>query len=923
MKITVDKDNVKIEEFDVVHEGEHRVNKCSFSFSEEYTEELVKKAIFTSQNSSVEVAIINNECNIPTEILKARNIVLLGVYAYKVVDDKLDLRYSPSPDAFKVNSGSYIEGASESEEITPSQFEQYMQALNDGLNKVEESIKKMDEATSSAMQLVDNINQKLENGDFIGPEGSQGPQGIPGKDGTNGKDGADGVGITTITSGQSTVEADKTITPVIVQKTDGSSESFNVEAKNGLDGQNGQDGVNGQDGLTPSIGENGNWYLGDTDTGKPSRGEVGPSPDLTDYVKNTDYATATKAGVIKATNYLNVTSDGVAYASPITQEIYESTNPNVFIAKGTLENIKDYYVGSSNPVITLNNTLDNLVRKNRVSDYIVSLKDALKYKVFEFLVHGKTQQKTTTGKNKFDISSLINRTQTIGASTGNIYTLKPNTQYTVSTNMVSSNTDDSIPIIGIPQSINAFIFVSSDTTIEAISSAYNGVGTTNNITRTLMTDDTGNIFVGIRESVSSSLSNLISKGGYVQIEEGSTATSYEPYTGGQPSPSPDYPQEITTLTFDKLTRCGKNLYNVTDIYTYYIDAVGEDVSVDEEGWITIDVDNSQSSSEKFNNYWTKFSNSLKPNTKYNIFLEIKEVSGTSGYISVVSETYNSQFNNSFLLNLKDISGNSIKNKICITKQNHMEENMTMLRTFLSTPANSKNKITFRISVIEDVTVTPQNFVYEPYQATEYAIDLQGNEMVELPNSVKDELVVDKYGNVSLIKNVDKVVYDGINKKVYVKHSSFLSDTKGFYLCTIDNKNKYFDSGYTKAIKCDSLIARSGNAQTAFNNYDSGIWWEGNTNNVYMILSLTTIDEVNNWLQEHNVTFYYQLENPEVIPLGTLSELITTEEGINTFFINGNLETTLEVLYARDSEKYLQQYIDDKLAALSQALIEEG
>lgn len=36
------------------------------------------------------------------------------------------------------------------------------------------------------------------------------------------------------------------------------------------------DGADGQDGITPTIGENGNWYLGDTDTGKPSRGETGP-----------------------------------------------------------------------------------------------------------------------------------------------------------------------------------------------------------------------------------------------------------------------------------------------------------------------------------------------------------------------------------------------------------------------------------------------------------------------------------------------------------------------------------------------------------------------------------------------------------------------------------------------------------------------
>lgn len=31
----------------------------------------------------------------------------------------------------------------------------------------------------------------------------------------------------------------------------------------------------GADGITPHIGDNGNWYLGDTDTGKPSQGETG------------------------------------------------------------------------------------------------------------------------------------------------------------------------------------------------------------------------------------------------------------------------------------------------------------------------------------------------------------------------------------------------------------------------------------------------------------------------------------------------------------------------------------------------------------------------------------------------------------------------------------------------------------------------
>lgn len=33
----------------------------------------------------------------------------------------------------------------------------------------------------------------------------------------------------------------------------------------------------------------------------------------------------------------------------------------------------------------------------------------------------------------------------------------------------------------------------------------------------------------------------------VQLELGSSATSYEPYTGGKPSPSPEYPQEIKSV----------------------------------------------------------------------------------------------------------------------------------------------------------------------------------------------------------------------------------------------------------------------------------------------------------------------------------------------------------------------------------------
>lgn len=48
----------------------------------------------------------------------------------------------------------------------------------------------------------------------------------------------------------------------------------------GKDGADGKPGAVGADGITPHIGDNGNWYIGDDDTGKPSRGEQGPGAEV-------------------------------------------------------------------------------------------------------------------------------------------------------------------------------------------------------------------------------------------------------------------------------------------------------------------------------------------------------------------------------------------------------------------------------------------------------------------------------------------------------------------------------------------------------------------------------------------------------------------------------------------------------------------
>ena len=873
---------------------------------------MVKNAVFAMGDKIYQTSIINNQCNIPSEILSDVGEVFFGVYAYKVNDGQLELRYSPFPTRFTIISGSYNPTAEESQEITSSQFEQYMQAMNDGLNKVEESLTKMDEATSSANDLVDDINQKLENGDFIGPQGPQGVQGTPGKDGING---ADGVGITTITSGQSTVEEDKTITPVTVQKTDGSSQIFKVEAKNGQDGKdglNGKDGVNGQngqDGITPTIGANGNWYLGDTDTGKPSRGEVGPSPDLTDYVKNTDYATSTKAGVVKShINGFQVSENGNPNAAILSKEQYDTIENQYFISKGTLENIKNDYVGSSTPVQDLTSTVTNIQDdqdeskpKNTASGEIVSVDDAIAYKTFEVKVDGASEQETTTGKNKLQITTFNDGTKskTLNGVTANINengtislsgTASAKTQFYLTKNDFSLESGDGYFWCNSPSVNCRFEFVASINGEEKYLNSYSTTPNTFNITSSFVYSGS-TIIVASGTSTNVTLTPMISNG---------TFTEYEPYTGGQPSPSPDFPQEITTLTFDKITRCGKNLYELRD---YERTVIGMNLKIENQ---ILSIDGTSS------NTWFSIGNVSNQN---NIPRLKKDEDYTVTFISTFNKDLNcTLWNDVGNVIIQGVQCNPVKanSKSSFTFKCSYDEILTNFRiAFAGFTVGEAVQGTMQIMIEPGTQATE----YEPYQATEYAIDLQGNEMVEIPNGVKDELVIDKYGNVNLIKNVGKIILDGsedwtcTNNKVY----TLLADINLPWCDVTDVPN----------IISDMFITDKNGNTFSRNNIISTYIPTQQYNYQKLVISKYDfngdVDMFKSFLSTHNVIVYYQLATPQPISLGKLSDIITTLNGTNNISINGNIPTTISTTYALDIKKY----IDNKLAEVSSALIEEG
>lgn len=70
------------------------------------------------------------------------------------------------------------------------------------------------------------------------------------------------------------------------EMSDGSTKSVEFTSPQG---EKGDTGATGADGITPHVGSNGNWFIGDNDTGIPATGPAGFSPARgTDYWTNAD-----------------------------------------------------------------------------------------------------------------------------------------------------------------------------------------------------------------------------------------------------------------------------------------------------------------------------------------------------------------------------------------------------------------------------------------------------------------------------------------------------------------------------------------------------------------------------------------------------------------------------------------------------------
>ena len=321
------------------------------------------------------------------------------------------------------------------------------------------------------------------------------------------------------------------------------------------------------------------------------------------------------------------------------------------------------------------------------------------------------------------------------------------------------------------------------------------------------------------------------------LKAGSTAEPYEAYTGGIPSPNPDYPQTVQTITGNNSIKIENiNLYDGTTSETNKRISVSNGATYGSTGYSVSD--------------YVK----INPNTSYSL------TSGVTSYFSWYDE------------NKTYISGTSWSNGTYKTSPN----NAKYLRFDFITGSN----------VILNYGTTASTYV--PHQEQVKPLTLGDKEICKIGdyedkifkaiagNEIYDSLTTEEqntldYGKWYLRKNIGKVVLNG---------SENIIDNSGY------TSNKFF-----RAVKCaEGAIAGTYMLSNYFiggniTQSTTGLLQINNVGDVLLQPSngITNADDFKTWLSTHNTNVYFRWATPthtEITDSTLISQLNAIEQAVS-------------------------------------------
>lgn len=541
MQVIVDKHTVTLVKNEIVNEGEYNVQSCNFQFSSDY-DGLPKIAIFKTGTVTKQIMLSGNTCITPEEVLQTTGIVGLGVYAYQTDGDNLVLRYSPTPAVFTVEPGSYDEGDAPTPP-TPSVIEQLQEEITQNAN----NITSLENVTSTHTTQVGTLQSDVNN---IKTEQIT----------QNGNIQANTNDISNIKAEQITQNNN------IAQNTHDINDINNSLVNYSLITETGSQialNVNSSNYQMTAIlkDKNGNVIYTSNVIDLPIESMIvnvtydSTTKEIVFTLQNgttlrvsvadlvSGLVSTDELNTILANYYTKTEIDTLLSSKANSSDVYTKSEAN------TLLNAKvdttTYTQGQATQDTNIQNNANSIEDIESLINQMptvsgqgtdLSLENVLNYRLMKFLPQGVSSQESTTGKNLCNGTSkhyFANSSGTITNAGTNAYLsvpdkikVEPNTQYTITFYGYESYTSG----------VYLAEYDSTDTFIQRASS---------NLTFTTGAT-THYVFVYIYNN-SNPFTTIDTN---IQLEQGSTATSYEPYTGGQPAPSPSYPYPVKSVTGD-------------------------------------------------------------------------------------------------------------------------------------------------------------------------------------------------------------------------------------------------------------------------------------------------------------------------------------------------------------------------------------
>lgn len=540
---------------------------------------------------------------------------------------------------------------------------------------------------------------------------------------------------------------------------------------------------------------------------------------------------------------------------------------------------KQYMEQASQDALAINGTANGIIEKVTTEDGYAQINDSSNRRLNNMIIRGNSEQIKTTGKN---LLLIYKQTQTVNGIT---LTYDNDNKVIIANGTATSRTNIALGVFDFKKGIT-YKFVgcpkggSVDTLyhIEPNGGLFFDIG--NGATYTPSEDKLNTLiyFVVTKGVV---LNNLVIKP-MITTDLNVTYDDYEPYTGGKPSPSPEYPQEIKAVNELSGVMSGKNLLKPHGSYprtghgiTFNLmnDGIHVNGKCTGSSWYTFIYSDTLQAG-------TYYINGIKgaSNSRYQVLLYKNDV--IIGYITI----------NNFKLVLKE------KAKI-------------ELSLYVYSGYGTFNDLVLPYMICRNEN---DLYLYTPYQGQSLLNYTLQNPLYKL-SDVYDYI---DFNRGKIVRNIGVITFDGSDDEdirlsppdgsrrvyLYLFRNSILS---------IENINPY----------CKSNMFKFTNLWTDGVMSHNHLFYVSSTNIYVSYNEITSLNDFKTWLNKNPITVCYQLATPteEDIPaelLSQLKELQTYVTTTNVMFEASDVYPIVDLEYIADTKTY----IDNKFKELAEVII---